>query len=441
MGDIISDLIVKISGDTSGLKSALGDITTHLTNFKSSSEDMGKSLSAVGGIMTATITTSFAAIGLAAIKSASDVNEGYHEIQKQTGAVGTTLDGLKQNFKDVFANVPEDAKKVGDAIAILSTRTTLTGKDLSALSEQFLNLSRITGTEVAPLVDETTKAFNNWGIASKDMSGDLDVLYSVAARTHTPIDQLTTDMANFGPLLQTMGMDFTSAALMMGTFNEQGINTTQVMTGLKKIFAEAGKAGVSMKTELTTVFNEIKNGANGMSVASTDFGARAGPLMYNAIKNGKITLEDFANVDQFAATSLNDTARDTETFSEKMDTLKHSLELALAPLGDVIIKLATMMIPYLQQAARYLGVMVEAFGRLPAPVQGFVVVLGLIAMAMSPLVMMLPTIISLLPLLGTAMTIATGPIGIAVILIGALAAAFLYAYTTNSDFATLVNST
>jgi len=97
----------------------------------------------------AAVGAAIASLGTAAVLAADNINKAYNAIRVGSGATGEDLEALKSDFDAVFGTIPAGAGEVGTAIADLNTRLGLTGKPLQNMATRFLELSRITGTDVA----------------------------------------------------------------------------------------------------------------------------------------------------------------------------------------------------------------------------------------------------------------------------------------------------
>ena len=192
-------------------------------------ETLGKA----GTVMTAAITVPLLAVGALALKAAVDFDAAGHIIQATTGATGDKLAGLQQSFSAVFAQVPESAQVVAKAIADLSVRTGESGTQLEALATQELNLARIGNAEVGPLIQQTTRLFASWKIATDEQSASLDYLYKVSARTGANVGTLSESLVTFGPVLRSLGIDFDHAAALLGSWEQSGLNAEKMLTGLR----------------------------------------------------------------------------------------------------------------------------------------------------------------------------------------------------------------
>ena len=71
----------------------------------------------------------------AATMLGQEYQEATNTIAAGTGATGKQLEGLKESFKGVWADVPQDAGKVAAAIADVNTEMGLEGEALENVSE------------------------------------------------------------------------------------------------------------------------------------------------------------------------------------------------------------------------------------------------------------------------------------------------------------------
>ncbi len=383
MAITLQELIVKVGMDISDYTSGIDDV------MKKTSE-AGSALGSIGAGLSAGLTVPLAAIGAAAMEASGQIKAGFREIIVGTGEVGATLTGLKDSFKNVFAGVPESAKEVGVAIADLHRRLDLTGAPLEALATQFLNLSHITGQSVEPLIQSTTRAFQAFKISTDQQAGSLDYLFTVFQKTGAPVQQLSDELTQFGPILRSMGLDFQSSAALLGQFEKAGVPATAAMTGLRKALSEMAKAGLDTSNGFQDVVGWIKQAgteAQGLQRSIEIFGSKGGASMFDAIKNGAVDIKNLASGFSEAGNSINETTEKVETQGAKLTKTWHEFQIALAPIGDILkgfMKDALVAIRPLIDSVGDLG---KAFAGLNSEQKSVVVDLGLIAGAAGPVVL------------------------------------------------------
>ncbi|MEA1961283.1 MAG: hypothetical protein U9N81_08455 [Bacillota bacterium] len=170
---IIRKIVVKVGADIS-------DLQKGLENARTSLEKTGKKLTNLGGKLSTSLTLPLAAASAGVLKLGKDFTDAFNNIRVGTGATGSALEGLKDDFKAVYTSVPTDIQSAAAAIADLNTRTGLAGKPLQELSAQMLNLSRISGEDLSSMISDSTRLFGDWNISADKIGGTMDYLFKVS---------------------------------------------------------------------------------------------------------------------------------------------------------------------------------------------------------------------------------------------------------------------
>jgi TP901 family phage tail tape measure protein len=318
-------LEVVLAGDAKGAQHAFAQT-------EKSAKGMGKSVLAAGAVVAA--AAAGAAVGLFKIGSAFD--EQYDKIRVGTGATGDALKGLQGDFKAVLTSVPTDFASAGTAIADLNTRLGLTGKPLQDLSAQFLELSRITETDVSSNIANLTRVFGDWGIEAGDQAGTLDKVFRAAQATGASIDGLSTKVVQFGAPLRQLGFSFDESIAILGKFEKEGVNTELVLGSMRQALGRMAKAGEDPIKTFRRVTEQIKStGSAGEAnaLALELFGARAGPDMAAAIREGRFELGDLLSTISGGSETIMKAGADTQDFSEKWQMFKNRVLVALEPVA------------------------------------------------------------------------------------------------------------
>lgn len=324
------------------------------------SSSLGQKLGNLGSLLktglvagAAAAGAALAGVGAAAFKIGESFDEAYDTIRVGTGATGEALEGLKEDFRAVAARVPVDFAQVATAIADLNTRMGVSGPLAQSLAEQFLNLSRVTGQDVGTLIAQGSQAFNSWGISAEDAGGKLDYLFRVSQATGIGVDQLMAQVTQFGPVLREVGFDFETSAAMLGAFEREGINSTAVLTGFRNVVTQAAKDGKSAQQAIQELFDAIKNAKDpteATRLAVEAFGSRAGPQLAQAIRSGRLDLEQFTASLKAGGDTINGVAAETDDFAQKWQLFKNQLMLAAEPLANTVFSLAGTLLDVLGPA-------------------------------------------------------------------------------------------
>jgi len=371
---------------------------------------LGGNMKSIGKSMTKNVTLPILAIGAGLIKVGLDFDKAKKTIRAGTGATGKDLEKLNKSFKKVFETVPNSMEDTSTAIADLNTRTGATGKTLENLTEQMLDLARVTDTEIAPLIAATTRVFGDWGVATEDQADSLDFLFRTSQTTGIGVDRLSTLIVNFGAPMRELGFNFEEAAALMGKFEKEGVATEVVLAGMKQGLGKLAAAGKDPVEEMLRLQNAIQEAgftAENKKLAFEIFGQRAGIDMGKAMQEGRFDLEELLGVIRDSPETINAAAKETETFTEKLNQLKNKALLAVEPIGTELLGAAEDLIPVLVDVLEGINGLIKKFQALPKETQANVVKFALLLAAAGPVI---GVIGGLIGALGGLVTILSGPV-------------------------------
>src|SRR5215471_3231712 len=292
----------------------------------------------------------------------SEFQKAYKTIRTQTGATGKELRNLEGDFKAVLRVRPDNMQDVATALTNVHQRLGLTGPALQNMTKDMLRLSGITGREVGPAIEAASKAFGAWQVPADQMQTRLNELYRASQKTGAPIEGLAGDMAKFGQPLRQMGFGFDQSAALLGKFQKEGVNTQSVMAAMRKGLVTAAKAGEAPADTFARVTKEIQN-AGSASEANADaikvFGARAGPEMAAAIRQGRFAVGDLTKQIADGRDTIEKSATDTATFSSKWKTFKNAMRVGFEPVATKLFQGLTdamsAALPWLTKVADAIG--------------------------------------------------------------------------------------
>jgi phage-related minor tail protein len=461
---VLRNVVVKIGADISELQKSLNEAAKTL-------EKSGKTLSSLGGNLTRGLTLPVAAATTGVLKLGMEFDDAIDKIRTGTGATEDALEDLKDDFKAVYSSVPSGMADVSTAIADLNTRTGLAGKPLQELSSQMLNFSRITGEELTGVIANSSRLFGDWSVAAEDNAGTMDYLFKVSQNTGVGFNDLNAKLVQFGAPLRQMGFDLETSAAMLGKFEKEGVNTELVLGGLRIALGKMAKAGITdTKAALEEVTRRIKDaGSTGEAnaIALELFGARIGPDMAAAIREGRFELAELVTTLQGSSETINGAAFETMDFTEQLVMMKNKAAVALEPLGSSLMQAINAAMPAIEELVGKLTGLVNWFTNLDLGSQKMILSFIAIAAAMGPVMTLTGNLLGgigsvvnvmkwmteathLATLKTMAMTVAhkaaaaaqwllnaamsANPIGLLIIAITALVASIVYLWNTNEEF-------
>jgi len=387
------------------------------------------------------VTAGLAAIGAASVGAFRDVDQGMDAVVKKTGATGDALQEMKDIVKDLATSIPTDFQTAGDAVGEVNTRFELTGQALEDLSEDFIKFAILNDTDVTSSIDSVQSAMAAFGISADDASAFLDTLNAAGQATGTSVSTIADNMKANAVALQEMGMSASDAAFFLGGLDKSGVEASAVMSGLRRALQNAAKDGVPLDEALSSLQDTLTNtdsDTEAFSAAMELFGNRAGPLFANALKEGKISLDDLGK-------SLDENAGNVDTtFDEMNDPIMqfqqtlNSIKEPLAELGAVLLELVA---PMLEKVAEAAGKVAEWWANLSPQTQKLIAQIGGLVAVIGPALIIVGKILGVISSVSAALSTAgpiiaalTGPVGLVVTAIGLLIGTLVLMWNKSEAF-------
>ena len=319
------ELFVKVSGDNSSYKQSMRESNDVTNQFGQTFDTLDKKLGAALG---------FGAIGAGALAAANKFEDASVRIQRATGATGDKLDGLEKSFTNVYTQSAASAEKVSNTLALLSTRTQATGKDLEQLTLSTLSLAKVQGEDVGTIVPALTQMFATWSIATNNQAKAMDYLRVVSQQTGVPVSQLTQEVVAQAPMLKTLGYNWEQATALVANFDKTGVVAQGGLTALKTVLKTFAKEGVSDTADAwAKLVAGVQHGTVSFDAFMKIAGAKGGVALFDAIKNGRADVDGMAK--SFDALAQKGSAS-AQTLHEKFTVWQHDVEAVVAKHYELI---------------------------------------------------------------------------------------------------------
>ncbi|MGH3922150.1 MAG: phage tail tape measure protein, partial [Pseudonocardiaceae bacterium] len=319
------DLQVRFVGNTSDLAGNIDGVSGKFGVF-------AKGVAAAG----AAVGTGLLAAGKGLLDIGATFDSVSDNIRSTTGATGAALDGLVGSAKNVGTQVPSSFEDVSVAVGGLHQRLGITGPALEGMAAQVLDLSRLTGTDLKTNIDSVTRVFGDWGIKTADQANTMDKLFVASQQTGVGVDKLSENVVKFGAPLRQLGFNFDQSIALLGKFEKEGVNTELVMGSMRIALGKMAKAGQDPVATFREITEKIKNAGDAGTankLALELFGAKAGPDMAAAIREGRFAIDDLVKTIGGSEGAIQAAAEGTADFAEQWQILKNKAFVALEPVA------------------------------------------------------------------------------------------------------------
>lgn len=398
-------------------------------------KEVGDKVTDFGKNVTEKVTGPIMAAAGASVAAFAETDKALDIIVKKTGATGEAAEGFGDIMNNIATTIPTDFETAASAIGEINTRFGLTGDDLETLSTQFVKFSQINGTDVSNSVDRVQSAMAAFGVDASEAGNVLDILTKAGQNTGVSVDKLSSDLMANATSFREMGFDINSAAGFLANLDKNGVDASSVMSGLKKALTNATKEGKSMDEALADLQAEMANATTDTEAAQKAmdlFGNKAGPAIAQAVKDGRLSFDDFSN-------SVTDFGGSVDsTFEQTVDPItdfKTTLNEAKVVLSEVGATLLETLKPVIEEVVSVVQQLKEKWESLSPETQQTIAKAAMIAAAVGPVIMVIGTLISSI---GTIISVGgtlisgigtvVGALNWPIVAIGALVAAGVWLY-------------
>ena len=340
------------------------------------SEEIGKKMLPV--------SAGIAAIGAASVASFNELDAGYDTIVTKTGATGEALEGLQSSMNAVFGELPTTAENAGIAIGEVNTRFGATGETLETLSKQFIEFAEINETDLNNSIGMTNKIMKAWNIDAAQTPNVLGLITVKAQETGISVDTLMNSVLENNSVFKEMGLTFEQSIGLMAEFEKNGVNSTTALAGLKKAVVNYAKEGLTMEEGLQKTIDSIKNASSeteALTRAQEIFGTKGAAEMTNAIREGRLSVEDLCTSMKEYGTTVEDSFNATLDPPDKAAVALNNLKIAGADLGNTIL---SSLAPVLENLVSKVRNFAQWFTSLDDKAKLTIVTIGGIVAAIGP---------------------------------------------------------
>ena len=320
---------VAILSDTEKFRKGMQKATSSVSDF---SKKAGAAFAGVVG--------AGAALGLSV---ARDMETMRNNIIQGTGASGDALDALVENARQVAMDVPQSFDEVSGALADVNTAFGLTGSELEAQTELFLNFSRAAGVDASSAISQVDAALTQFGQDAGDADEALGDLLRIAQATGRPMETLLGNVRTFGPVFANMGFSLEETTALMGQLAQGGVDVTRIAPGLNAFSRNIAELGGDPRQALEDTVAAIQAAATdteALNLATEAFGAEGAQRLSSAIRTGNLDLENFSGLLGEGAGAVDEQADAMLTLQDRINILKNRAFGRLMPIVEKVTELA-----------------------------------------------------------------------------------------------------
>lgn len=364
------------------------------------------------------LTAGLTGVAAASVAAFQKVDEGADIVIEKTGATGEAAQELRDNFENVYSTFPADTTEVGNALGEVQTRFKKTGKELEDTSKLFLKYAKINNKDVATSIANTDKIMKAWNVDQSQTADLLGLLTKAGQDTGVSVDSLEQSVLQNNAVLKEMGLGLEESVSLLAQFEANGVDSSTALAGLKKALANATADGLTLDEALASTIESIQNASTeteALSIAAELFGNKGAAEMANAIRSGRINLDELNTSMEGFGSVVDDTFTEIQDPMDEATIAMNAATAAGAEIGNTLLQIAA---PAIQKVSELVRDFKEWWDGLSESTQNNIIMFaGLIAIlapvlgVISSVSGAVSTVTGALSMLSGAGTFASGVIG------------------------------
>jgi len=386
-----------------------------------------KKLAGWGVAFSAGVTTPILAMGTGIIKTTMTFDEEMSRAKAVTGETGEGFDTLRNLALEMGASTSKSATEAAQAISYMG----LAGWDLTQIQEGLepvLRASEAGMMDLGTTSDLVTDSMSALGIGTEDLGRYLDIAAKAQNTSNQSMEQFLNAMVTAGGTFKMFNIPLEESGALLGILANRGFKGSEAGNALTSVFANltsgTGQAGKAMKKlgievydgqgkfrGATTILKEMNEKFDGMTEAQRNtyiqmIGGKTRTKELNALLNG--TSEELDNLTDGLYNSDGALSEMAKTMKDNFSGQVTSL---LSRLEGIAISIGDRLTPYLRLAAEWVQKLADWFYQLSNPIKDAIIVIGLIAAAIGPLLLGFSSIVAAIGFVAGAFSTVAAVIG------------------------------
>lgn len=475
LGSAVGYLLLDTKGFSSGFTSALQAVKTMQSESATAGDKfaaMGAAMTSVGGNLTRSVTLPLVGIGTAAVHTAASFESSMSQVQATMGITRdamTELDGQSVNTMEALGDLAQEmgatTKFSATEAAAAINNMAMAGYSVQEIYQalpQVLSLASAGALDLDYATQLVANGLNVMGMETSDAQELADKLAVTASNAYGSVSDFGEGLLVAGAQAKLANVSLTDTMTALGILGDNGISAseggTYLRNTLKNLYTpteDAAKALADLGVETANsdgtlrdfqvVLQDLGSALDGLTeeqritYMSRIFDTRTISAANALIANSTERWDELSGAidnaggaaDQMAATQL-------DNLAGQLTILKSSIEGAAISFGNILLPVIKQLSTSFQNLMNWLNGLDESQKRTLVIILEIVAAIGPLLLIFGKISSAISAVIGLFSGTGglaAALTAITGPIGIVIAAVAALAAMWI------TDFAGIREAT
>ncbi|MHB8182865.1 MAG: phage tail tape measure protein [Candidatus Desulforudaceae bacterium] len=366
----VAELLLKIMGDATGGKQALGETGQAAEQAGQKADKLKTTLQNVAKVGLAALSAGL----MTGTKATNELNQLMSRFTAETGVAGEEANKFKRTVQDAYKTNEDSYEALVGTVTELRTQMGLTADQVERDLQHYLDFAKVTGQDNVQAVGALDDVLDSWGKDAEDAAGIMDLLIKSHQDYGGKVRDNVVALSALAPAAKALGMDLEQTNAWLNMFAAAGLDAATGQTALN--YAAKQFESPEEFQKAIDQLNRIEDPAERAHAAVEMFGARAGVALANAFGPGKEQIDAFriAVDDAQGATSEASAAWD-DNFNVKFALFRKRIEGTaqelVEGLGPAITMTASVATGTAAVWPGLAGIVSSSFGTMRKAAAGF----------------------------------------------------------------------
>ena len=413
MGKAVAYLDLDVSSFTKGFAKAKSELKVFGDSSATASQKvigLTNSMSAVGGVLSKSVTVPLATAGTVSLKFSMDFEKSMSNVKAISGATGREFEDLRQKALDLGQSTVFSATDVANAMTEMA-KAGWTSQQIMSGMQGVLDATAASGEELSIVATIVADAITTFGLSASESTKVADLLSKSANAGTISITDLGESLKYIGPVAKTMGFSIEDVVTAITAMSQAGIKGSQAGTSLRTMFARLVKPTDNVKIamdqlgivltdsegnfkSMNTILEEMRTTFQTLTPEqqtyySTMLAGQEGMSGLNALLG--MSQQEYDNL-SLSMKTASGTAKETAEIMQ--DNLAGAVEQMTGSLESAGIAIGSKLTPKVRTIAGWIEDLTDRFNSLSDEEQEQIVNFGLVAAAAGPVIMVSSKLLS-----------------------------------------------
>lgn len=271
------------------------------------------------------------------IRGSFDTIKEFEQGQADLASVlGVSTDGMKA--------LTDQAKELGATTTFTATQVSELQKEFAKLgfsqseienvTKGTLLLAEATGTELARAAEVAGSTIRGFGLSTTETQRVVDTMAKAFSSSSLDMEKFANSISSVAPIAKIAGKTLEETTALLGTLTDRGIDASTAGTGLRNMFLDSQKAGLTLDEALA----KVNNSSDKVGTSFDLFGKRGATLGVILAENGESVASLTTKLNENTIASQNGISAAEQMAKTQRETLGGSIELLKSAWDGYILK-------------------------------------------------------------------------------------------------------